>query len=94
MFGGFCVHRLNRGNPKIGLCLEKGHSVKKGEREREGTEFGESTGETRGRRQRDAQTVTPHLERAVEDPKAMKFVVEQRVVDSTDERALVLQAAG
>lgn len=34
MFGGFCVHRLNRGNPKIGLCLEKGHSVKKGEREK------------------------------------------------------------
>lgn len=42
----------------------------------------------------DAQKVAPHLERAVEDPKAMKFVVEQRVVDSTHERALVLQAAG
>lgn len=37
---------------------------------------------------------TAHLEGAVEDPKAMKLVVEQRVVDPTDERALVLQAAG
>lgn len=29
IFGGFVVHTLSPGNPKIGLCLEKGHSVKK-----------------------------------------------------------------
>lgn len=34
IFGGFCVHTLSRGNPKIGSCLEKGHSVEKEEREK------------------------------------------------------------
>lgn len=46
IFGGFCVHTLSRGNPKIGLCLEKGHSVKR-EKERRHRN-GESSGETRG----------------------------------------------
>lgn len=39
-------------------------------------------------------SVSWYLQRAVEDPEAMDFVVQQGVVDSSDKRAFVLQPAG